>query len=29
MSPLLIDIQNDDFPGGKMELAGALEAAER
>jgi nicotinamidase-related amidase len=25
---LLIDIQNDYFPGGKMELAGVLEAAE-
>jgi nicotinamidase-related amidase len=26
---LLIDIQNDYFPGGKMELDGALEAARR
>ena len=25
---LLIDIQNDYFPSGKMELEGALEAAE-
>jgi nicotinamidase-related amidase len=26
---LLIDIQNDYFPGGKMELAGSLEASRR
>jgi len=26
---LLIDIQNDYFPGGKMELAGSLEASLR
>ena len=26
---LLVDIQNDYFPGGKMELAGSLEAGEK
>ena len=26
---LLIDIQNDYFPGGRMELAGSMEAAEK
>jgi nicotinamidase-related amidase len=26
---ILIDIQNDYFPGGKMELEGTLEAANR